>query len=156
MQLVGKVQRRRAAHPRAVVVDLPIGVRFVHAVDLAAAHAVDQGDIADTGRPCQCSVSPVVGQRQQADHLRQRDHFGQFAVAVFALARLVGLEAGRHHDRPDIQFKRFWLVLQVQPGAVDLQALATAVAVLPVNGRQCRDSRRDRRGRSPCASSARS
>ena len=47
MQFIGRVQRGGAAYPRAVVVHLAVRLRLVDAFNLAAAHAVNEGDVAD-------------------------------------------------------------------------------------------------------------
>jgi len=51
----------------------------------------------------------------------------QFAVAVFALARFVGIEARRHHDRAHTDIDRLWLVLEHDLLAVHLERVVEVI-----------------------------
>jgi len=136
-QFVGQVQSRGAAHPGTIVVDPSIGLRLVDVFDLPASHAVDHRHVANrTVVPLQFIA--FASQRQQADQLGQGDHFGQVAVTVFALPRLVGLEAGRHDNCAYGDLQGLRLILQADTLAVDFKTFLAAVAVFPVNGRGCR------------------
>ena len=135
-QFVGGVQRGRAADARAVVVHLAVRLGLVDAVKLAAAHAVNEGNIVHRLVVPRAVLCRSSFKRQQADELGQGDHFWKHAVAIFTLVRFVRLEAGGHDDRADIDFKGFGLVLQMQYLPVELD---TAIDVIvPIDGRRWR------------------
>ena len=95
---VGGVEGRRAADPRAVLVQMAVFVFRVDAGDLTAAHAVNHGHGAHRAAVDGQHVSRGMRLGHLPDQIRQGDDGGKIAEAVFSLARPVGAKPGGQND----------------------------------------------------------